>query len=78
MMAKSPKIRARERDTIVQALAAVDADWPGGYTAGARAARVPGALTDERLQDAVLAALDRIGGERGQLQARHPQSDGAA
>ena len=37
-------------------------DWPGGYTAGARPARVPGRLTDTGLQDALLTALDRLAG----------------
>lgn len=44
------------------ARAAADPDWPGGYTAGARPARVPGALTDEGLQDRLLSALDRLAG----------------
>jgi NAD(P)-dependent dehydrogenase (short-subunit alcohol dehydrogenase family) len=44
------------------ARAAADPDWPGGYTAGTRPARVPAALTDERLQDRLLAALDRLAG----------------
>jgi hypothetical protein len=45
--------------------AAVDPDWPGGYTAGTRPARVPGALADEGLQDRLLAALDRLAGASG-------------
>lgn len=44
------------------ARAAGDPDWPGGYTAGARPARVPSRLADEPLQDALLSALDRLTG----------------
>ncbi|MDH2443279.1 SDR family NAD(P)-dependent oxidoreductase [Amnibacterium sp. CER49] len=40
--------------------AAAGEDWPGGYTAGRRAVRVPPALESEPLQDAVLTALDRL------------------
>jgi NAD(P)-dependent dehydrogenase (short-subunit alcohol dehydrogenase family) len=42
--------------------AAADPDWPGGYTAGRRSARVPAALTSERLQDELLAAMDGLAG----------------
>lgn len=42
------------------ARAAADPDWPGGYTAGARPPRLPAALTDEDLQDRLLAELDRL------------------
>lgn len=42
------------------AVAASAAEWPGGYTAGARATKVPTALQSERLQDEVLAALDEL------------------
>jgi NAD(P)-dependent dehydrogenase (short-subunit alcohol dehydrogenase family) len=44
------------------AVAAADPDWPGGYTAGARPARVPAALTSTQLQDELLAALDELAG----------------
>jgi NAD(P)-dependent dehydrogenase (short-subunit alcohol dehydrogenase family) len=44
------------------ATAAVDPAWPGGYTAGIRPARVPEALTSTRLQDQLLAAMDRLAG----------------
>jgi NAD(P)-dependent dehydrogenase (short-subunit alcohol dehydrogenase family) len=44
------------------ALAAADPSWRGGYTAGARPARTPDGLTDPRLQDALLDALDRLAG----------------
>ena len=44
------------------ALAAVDPGWSGGYTAGTRPARLPGALTSRRLQDELLAAMDRLAG----------------
>lgn len=44
------------------ARAAADPDWPGGYTGGARPARVPAALTSTRLQDELLAALDSLAG----------------
>ena len=44
------------------ARAAADPDWPGGYTAGTRPARLPTALTSPRLQDDLLAALDRLAG----------------
>lgn len=40
--------------------AAVDEAWQGGFTAGSRPARVPATLTDERLQDDVLLALDEL------------------
>jgi NAD(P)-dependent dehydrogenase (short-subunit alcohol dehydrogenase family) len=42
--------------------AAADPDWPGGYTAGSRPARLPAPLTDERLQDRLLASMDRLAG----------------
>jgi NAD(P)-dependent dehydrogenase (short-subunit alcohol dehydrogenase family) len=42
------------------ARAAADPDWPGGYTGGTRAPRLPAALTDEALQDRLVAALDRL------------------
>jgi len=44
------------------ARAAADPDWPGGYTAGVRPARLPSALTSERRQDELLAAMDRLAG----------------
>jgi NAD(P)-dependent dehydrogenase (short-subunit alcohol dehydrogenase family) len=44
------------------ARAAADPDWPGGYTAGTRQARLPAALTSPRLQDELLAAMDRLAG----------------
>jgi NAD(P)-dependent dehydrogenase (short-subunit alcohol dehydrogenase family) len=44
------------------AVAAADPRWPGGYTAGARPARLPEALTSHRLQDDLLAAMDRLAG----------------
>ena len=44
------------------ALAAADPAWPGGYTLGARPARTPAALTDPRLQDTLMDALDRLAG----------------
>jgi NAD(P)-dependent dehydrogenase (short-subunit alcohol dehydrogenase family) len=44
------------------ATAAADPGWPGGYTAGTRPARLPGALTSTRLQDELLAAMDRLAG----------------
>jgi NAD(P)-dependent dehydrogenase (short-subunit alcohol dehydrogenase family) len=44
------------------AFAAADPDWPGGYTAGRRPARLPAALADEQLQDRLLTALDRLAG----------------
>jgi hypothetical protein len=44
------------------AFAAADPDWPGGYTAGDRPARLPATLTDEQLQDRLLAAMDRLTG----------------
>jgi NAD(P)-dependent dehydrogenase (short-subunit alcohol dehydrogenase family) len=44
------------------AFAAADPDWPGGYTAGNRPARLPAPLTDEQLQDRLLAAMDRLAG----------------
>jgi hypothetical protein len=47
------------------AQAAADPDWPGGYTAGARPARLPDALTSPRLQDELLAAMDQLAGITG-------------
>jgi NAD(P)-dependent dehydrogenase (short-subunit alcohol dehydrogenase family) len=47
------------------AVAAADPEWPGGYTAGTRPARLPTALTDESLQDRLLTALDRLAGRPG-------------
>lgn len=47
------------------ARAAADPDWPGGYTAGARPARLSDALTSPRLQDELLAAMDRLAGVTG-------------
>ncbi len=44
------------------AVAAADPDWPGGYTAGTRPARLPAELTSTRLQDELLAALDDLAG----------------
>jgi NAD(P)-dependent dehydrogenase (short-subunit alcohol dehydrogenase family) len=44
------------------AVAAADPDWPGGYTAGSRPARVPRELTSPRLQEDLLAAMDRLAG----------------
>jgi len=44
------------------AVAAVDPAWPGGYTAGARPVRLPEALASSRLQDQLLAAMDRLAG----------------
>jgi NAD(P)-dependent dehydrogenase (short-subunit alcohol dehydrogenase family) len=44
------------------AAAAADPDWPGGYTAGTRPARLPAALESQRLQDELLAAMDRLAG----------------
>ena len=47
------------------ARAAANPDWPGGYTAGARPARLSDALTSPRLQDELLAAMDRLAGVTG-------------
>jgi len=47
------------------AVAAADPAWPGGYTAGTRPARLPEALTSTRLQDELLAAMDRLAGLPG-------------
>lgn len=44
------------------AQAAADPVWPGGYTAGTRPARLPAALTSERLQDELLEAMDELAG----------------
>lgn len=44
------------------AAAAADPDWPGGYTAGTRPARLPAALESQQLQDELLAAMDRLAG----------------
>ncbi len=44
------------------ATAAADPAWPGGYPAGSRPARLPDALTSTRLQDELLAAMDRLAG----------------
>ena len=44
------------------AYAAADPGWEGGYTAGARPARMPRRLEDEALQDELLAALDDLAG----------------
>lgn len=40
--------------------AVLDDAWPGGFTVGVRPAKVPAALTDERLQDDVLRTLDAM------------------
>ena len=47
------------------ARAAANPDWPGGYTAGARPARLSDALTSPRLQDELLTAVDRLAGSTG-------------
>lgn len=47
------------------ARAAAGPDWPGGYTAGTRPARLPAALASPRLQDELLAAMDRLAGVAG-------------